>query len=102
MRITLVFLVLAACTHHTSSQSDGPDAAGGGSACAGAVYDPCTSNDQCASMTCFDYTMFNLHVCTTSCTPGDNSTCPVDSTGQHGLCNNMGTCKPTAANSCTP
>jgi hypothetical protein len=39
-------------------------------------------------------------VCTTSCTPGDNTTCPVDSTGNHATCNNMANCKPAAANNC--
>jgi hypothetical protein len=85
-----------------SSAHTTPDAAaGGGPACTGAVYDPCTTNDQCMSMNCHFYMMSNFTICTQACTPGDNTTCPVDATGTHGTCNNMGNCKPTAANNCT-
>jgi hypothetical protein len=35
------------------------------------------------------------------CTAGDNTTCPIDSTGAHGTCNNMSNCKPAAPNNCT-
>ncbi|HUJ60348.1 MAG TPA: hypothetical protein VLX92_17725 [Kofleriaceae bacterium] len=90
--------MLVACTNkHNGTTVDGPV----GSACTGAVYDPCTSNDQCMSMNCHFYNASNLQVCTQACTAGDNSTCPVDSTGSNGLCNTMGNCKPAAANPCT-
>lgn len=101
MRITLALLLLGACTYH-SSQNEMPDALGDAMVCTGAVYDSCTANEQCKSMTCHNYTMFGMQVCTTTCTPGDDSTCPVDSTGQHGMCNAMGNCRPAVANSCTP
>jgi hypothetical protein len=49
---------------------------------------------------CHDYNGAGLTVCTITCTPGDNSTCPVDATGSNGFCNNMGNCKPSQANVC--
>jgi hypothetical protein len=110
MRIVLIVLLAAACTSHSTTHTgadapalaDAPgDGAGSGSACTGAVYDPCTDNTQCMSMNCHFYMMSNIQVCTTACTPGNNSTCPVDSTGANGFCNMMGNCKPAAANHCT-
>jgi len=81
--------------------SDDPKPAGqidapAGSACTGAPYDPCTTASQCMSTNCHNYN--GLQVCVTACTPGDNTTCPTDSTGAHGTCNNMSICKPAAAN----
>ena len=72
-----------------------------GQACTGAAYDPCTANTQCMSNNCHLYQQQNLQVCVPTCTPGNNSTCPVDKTGVNGVCNNMGICKPAAANDCT-
>jgi len=77
--------------------SDGPPAA----ACTGAVFDPCTDNTQCMSNNCHLYKDSQLQVCVQACTPGDNTTCPVDKTGANGVCNMMGICKPTAPNDCT-
>jgi hypothetical protein len=76
--------------------------ADGGSAatCTGAVYDPCTDGSQCQSGTCKLFQQAGIQVCTQSCTPGDNSTCP-DLDGQPAQCNNMGICKPPGARSCT-
>ncbi|HTR52089.1 MAG TPA: hypothetical protein VMJ10_15355 [Kofleriaceae bacterium] len=96
--------VIAACSYyHTTYLIDaGSGSDGGGSdECTGAVYDPCTDNTQCMSMQCHDYRGANIEVCTVSCTPGDNSTCPIDATGTNGECNSMGNCKPAQANSCT-
>ena len=53
------------------------------------------------SMDCHFYGTSNFTVCTQTCTPGDNSTCPVDATGNHALCNTKGLCKPAAPNNCT-
>ena len=71
-------------------------------ACTGAVYDPCTSDAQCttAGATCKTFNGAGLEVCTVTCTPGDNTTCPAQN-GQPATCNNMGVCKPAAANDCT-
>jgi len=77
--------------------SDGPPPA----ACTGLVYDSCTDNTQCMSNNCHLYKGDQIQVCTQACTPGDNTTCPVDKTGANGLCNAMGICKPAAANDCT-
>ena len=72
-----------------------------GNACTGATYDPCTAPTQCTSGNCHLYAAQNLQVCVTTCTAGDNTTCPRDSSGAYGTCNNMGICKPVAANNCT-
>ncbi len=72
-----------------------------GNLCTGKAYDPCTAATQCMSNTCHLFMAQNLQVCVTTCTPGNNATCPVDKTGVNGVCNNMGICKPAAANDCT-
>jgi hypothetical protein len=96
MRTCLV-IALVACS---SYEAHLVDSGGGSSTCPGAVYDPCTSNDQCMSLNCHAYNTSGIQVCTQACTPGDNSTCPVDATGANGFCNNMGNCKPAKANTC--
>jgi hypothetical protein len=70
---------------------------GTAAACTGAVYDPCTDNTQCMSGNCKTFAAAGIEVCTQTCTPGDNTTCP----GTGATCNNMGICKPAAANTCT-
>jgi len=72
-----------------------------GATCTNATYDPCTTNTECTSNNCHLFEMAGIQVCTAPCTPGDNSTCPVDASGVNGVCNNMGTCKPAVANDCT-
>jgi hypothetical protein len=47
------------------------------------------------SANCKLFSGLGVQVCTTTCTPGDNTPCGA------GTCNNMGICKPAAANSCT-
>jgi hypothetical protein len=100
MRAILLTL-LVACSSNTSHSVDAA-LDSHTRTCTGAVYDPCATNDQCMSMNCHFYNQSALTICTTTCTPLDNSTCPVDSTGAHGTCNNMGNCKPAAANNCVP
>ncbi len=73
---------------------------GTGVACTGAAYDPCSDNTQCTSNKCQLFNGSALQVCTTTCTPGDPTTCPMQN-GQAATCNNMGICKPAAANTCT-
>jgi hypothetical protein len=94
-----------------STGGTSPDAAaamggsntGGGSnsaaACTGAAYDPCTDNTQCMSQTCKAFGGAGLEVCTVTCTVGDDTACLQN--GVQGTCNNMGICKPPAANACT-
>jgi hypothetical protein len=69
-------------------------------ACTNAIYDPCTTAAECTSGTCQLFQQSGFQVCTTTCTPGDNTTCPQQN-GQPAQCNGMGICKPLAANSCT-
>jgi hypothetical protein len=76
---------------------------GAGSAaatCTGAAYDPCTDSAQCTAGTCQLFNGSGFQVCTQTCTPGDSTTCPMQN-GQPAQCNNMGLCKPLAANDCT-
>ena len=96
----LVVAMLGACPKDDPAPATTPDAAFTGP-CTNAVYDPCTTNDQCMSQNCKFFMQDNITVCTTTCTPLDNSTCPVDASGVHGECNQKGICKPAVANNCT-
>ena len=103
--LLLVLVILAACgsgeTVDTPADSNGNvDAPSNLPACTGAVYDPCTDNTQCMSNNCHLYMQSQFQVCVQACTPGDNTTCPVDKSGANGVCNNMGICKPAAPNAC--
>ena len=91
----LVALAVVACSSYSQTLVDG-----GATKCAGNVYDPCGSNGDCMSNFCHDYNGAGLTVCTMTCTPGDSSTCPLDTTGSNGFCNTMGNCKPAQANIC--
>jgi hypothetical protein len=100
MRMVLIAL-LAACSSYDVHLVD----SGAGSAartCLGSAFDPCTTSDQCSSMNCHLYGSTGFQVCTQVCTPGDNTTCPVDATGANATCNMMGNCKPAKANDCVP
>jgi hypothetical protein len=102
IRCVLAVLIVASlgCPGEDPAQVTA-DAPPSGGPCTGAVYDPCTTADQCMSQQCHFYMQSNFTVCTQTCTPGDNSTCPVDASGANGVCNNMGRCKPAVANNCT-
>jgi len=100
MRHLLLACLAAACHNSSPETADAAIDAPPGPMCTGAVYDLCMTNTQCMSNNCHFYMQSNFSTCTTTCTPGDNTTCPVDSTGAHGQCNNMGNCKPAAANNC--
>ena len=76
------------------------DANPAGPKCSGALYDLCSTEHDCTSAMCRLFMADGFEVCTQACTAGDNTTCPVDSTGAHGTCNTMGICKPAAANMC--
>jgi len=78
---------------------DGATTGDAAAACTGAAYDPCTDNAQCMSNNCRMFNGANLQVCTQTCTPGSNE-CPMQN-GQPVPCNNMGICRPAAANVCT-
>lgn len=91
----LVFaLAVAACGGGSSS----PDPDASGPACTGAIYDTCTSNDQCGSMNCHLYNGAGLQVCTQTCNA--TTPCPSDATGATVACNMMGNCRPAVANNC--
>jgi hypothetical protein len=83
---------------NNNGSDTGSSGSNGGSnlpACTGALYDPCTDNTQCMSGNCKAFGGAGIEVCTTTCTPGDNTPCGA------GTCNNMGICKPNAANACS-
>ncbi|MDX2093996.1 MAG: hypothetical protein SFX73_39565 [Kofleriaceae bacterium] len=78
---------------------DAPPIDGGGAACTGAAYDPCTGNGDCMSGNCRVFQGAGLQVCTQTC-DGSNP-CPTQN-GQAVHCNGMGICRPQTANACTP
>lgn len=82
------------------TNQDTPDGGTAAAACTGAAYDPCTDGTQCTSGTCQEFAQAGIQVCTQSCTPGDATTCPMQN-GMPQQCNNMGICRPAAANDCT-
>jgi hypothetical protein len=96
----VIMVALGACSSYEVHLVDA--GSGGMRTCTGSAFDPCTTNDQCASANCHLYNGAGLQVCTQACTPGDNTTCPVDASGVNGTCNNMGMCKPAKANDCVP
>lgn len=99
MRYMIVFALCACSSYEVHTV----DAQGGQMrTCTGGAFDPCTTNDQCTSANCHLYGGAGFQVCTQVCTPGDNSTCPVDASGVNATCNNMGLCKPAKANDCVP
>ncbi len=102
--LALVFGGVAACGGGDSpppvDSSSGSDS--GANACTGVAFDSCTDNTQCMSGNCHLFSQSGFQVCTTACTPNDNTTCPTDESGANAQCNNMGICKPAQANSCTP
>ena len=118
MRAVLITLVLVGCTYGVGDPPPDPGPGSGSDenanneqppvdappmlpACNGALYDPCTgSATQCQSGICQLYQQAGIQVCTQSCTPGNDATCPPQN-GVPATCNNMGLCKPAAANACT-
>jgi hypothetical protein len=102
MRIALLVCGLSFCACSSYEVHLVDSGASNNRTCTGAAFDPCTTNDQCEAMNCHLYKGGGIQVCTQTCTPGDNSTCPVDATGINATCNNMGICKPLKANDCVP
>jgi len=100
---SLLLCLLIACKTNSPTKADAAkmDSMGSGGMCTGSAYDPCTDNTQCMSQMCHLYSMSGFQVCTVTCTIGDNTTCPKDSTGANGTCNNMANCKPAQPNNCT-
>lgn len=76
-----------------------PDAGTALPACTNAAYDPCTTAADCTSGQCQLFQGAGLQICSSTCTPGDPTTCPQQD-GQAVPCNNMGVCRPVAANAC--
>jgi hypothetical protein len=99
MRIVLITLLAACSSYEVHLVDSGTNAM---RTCLGSAFDPCTTSDQCDSMNCHLYSGTGVQVCTQVCTPGDNTTCPVDATGANATCNGMGICKPSKANDCVP
>jgi hypothetical protein len=94
-------LTVLACGGGSGSAPPAPDAASDappGPPCTGAVYDPCTMNDQCSSQSCHLYNANALQICTQVCNAA--MPCPNDASGAAVACNQMGNCKPAVANSC--
>jgi hypothetical protein len=69
--------------------------------CTGELYDSCLQEHECTSNNCRSFAADGIQVCTMTCTAGDDSTCPKTADGKTVTCNQMGICKPPAANNCT-
>jgi hypothetical protein len=93
MRILGFVLVLAACSGDTPPNVDADPR---GPMCAGSAYDNCASEHDCGATAplCHLFQSDGFQVCTVGCTQGGPA-CPGGAT-----CNDMGICKPTAANMC--
>jgi hypothetical protein len=99
-KLALLFIIAVGCGDDggSSPPADSSIDSPAGNACTGAIYDPCTSNTQCTGGNCKLFMGDNIQVCTQTCTPG--AACPM--AGSTAVsCNNMGVCKPPAANNCT-
>ena len=100
-KLALLSLIAAACSSSDGDPKPMTDAAidaPGGAACTGAIYDPCTSNTQCMSGNCRLFMGDGIQVCTQAC----SAAMPCPMAGSTAVaCNNMGICKPPAANNCT-
>jgi hypothetical protein len=75
------------------------DADPNGPKCTQALYDVCATEHDCMSAMCHLFMADGFQVCTQACTVGDNTSCPQPVNGT-ATCNNMGICKPSAANAC--
>jgi hypothetical protein len=95
VRFAFVLMILAC--GGSSGTPPTPDAPSG-PPCTGAVYDSCTTPDQCSSQLCHLYNANALQVCTQTCSA--TVPCPNDATGAAVPCNMMGNCKPSVANTC--
>jgi hypothetical protein len=97
-RTAFVALALALAAGACGGGSGNSQIDASGPACTRAVYDPCTSNDQCASQDCHLYNGAGLQVCTQVCNA--TTPCPNDAAGNAVACNMMGSCRPSVANNC--
>ncbi len=77
----------------------GDDAAGAPVSCTKQLYDSCREEHDCDTANCKPFNGDGITVCTQTCTPGDNATCPPQG-GVEVECNTMGICKPPMANAC--
>ncbi len=106
MRIVVCLFValLAACNAGTNSPpaADAPKPidAPAGVKCTKALYDPCADNTGCLSANCKLFNGAGFQVCTQACSAA--MPCPAQAGQAAPTCNNMGICKPVAANACTP
>jgi hypothetical protein len=82
-----------------ASSTDAPATDAALAACTGALYDSCTGNTGCMSQDCKVFGSAGLGVCTQACS--STNPCPAQN-GTPISCNNMGICRPNAANPCTP
>jgi hypothetical protein len=97
IRLAMLAAGMIQCTGHYSEPLERPD---GGNACSGALFDPCTSSEECESGLCKSYAGAGFSVCTEACTAPGTSSCDEDASGSAAFCNNMGLCKPVMPNGC--
>ena len=106
MRLLVLAIFLVACGGGSDPAPaiDAPDQpvdaaidAGQLPACTGAVYDPCTMNEQCQSQICHRFDSAGIQICNLNCNA--QNPCP-DFNGQPVTCNMMGRCNPREQNMC--
>jgi len=68
--------------------------------CAGNLYDTCLQEHDCMSGNCHNFMVEGFQVCSTTCTPGDDTPCMTTLDGQKATCSSGGICTPPAPNDC--
>jgi hypothetical protein len=99
MRTSITALALVVLAGIAACAGDAPP--GTEHSCTGELYDSCLQEHECTSNNCRSFAADGIQVCTMTCTAGDDSTCPRTTDGKTVTCNQMGICKPPAANQCT-
>lgn len=95
MRMSLAMLLgvlLGACTGDEPASNR---------TCAGNLYDTCQQEHDCMSGNCHNFMTEAFQVCSTACTPGDDTPCMTTFDGKKATCGADHICTPPAANDCT-
>jgi hypothetical protein len=92
MSIAMLLVLLAgACTG---------DAPASHRTCAGNLYDACLQEHDCMSENCHNFMAEGFQVCSTTCTPGNDTPCMTTLDGKKATCGASGICTPPAPNDC--
>jgi hypothetical protein len=99
MRILSLALALglSGCSGNSPAEVDADPR---GPTCTKQPYDLCGTEHDCTSGNCRPFPAEGFQVCTQSCTPGDNTSCPQPMTGMAVCDATTSLCKPAAPNHC--